>query len=248
MIFLTLFNAAIAALTLTAIGLTLRRVVDTGEMRYTVFLEIFRNIAWIEFAAAIVMMPALTAGSISGERERKTLDLMLTTRMTTAEIIFGKLTTALSFVLTLLITGTPVFTAVLLFGGANLSHLAGLELCIVLGALFAGSTGLFFSAMSRRTTVAVAASYGMLLVTLFLPVSVLNAALEGITGQTSQIPFFLSGGSLTFLHFRHPVISGGVLMLCLSVLLLIGAALKISPGFHKPHQLGGFSSNRDLIK
>ncbi|MFR6329249.1 MAG: hypothetical protein ACLUOI_10765 [Eisenbergiella sp.] len=44
----------------------------------------------IEFLMLMFIMPALTASSISGERERQTLELMLTTNEA-EEIILGKL-------------------------------------------------------------------------------------------------------------------------------------------------------------
>ena len=131
---LTTFNIFLASSALAAMWVTIHRVAETGELRYSVFLSMFSRLAWLEFAASAVMMPAITSGSITGEREKKTLELVLTTRMTPAEIILGKLLSALSGVAVLLLTGTPVFAAVLLFGGVRPRDLALLYLLILLSA------------------------------------------------------------------------------------------------------------------
>ena len=138
---LTTFNIFLASSALAAMWVTIHRVAETGELRYSVFLSMFSRLAWLEFAASAVMMPAITSGSITGEREKKTLELVLTTRMTPAEIILGKLLSALSGVAVLLLTGTPVFAAVLLFGGVRPRDLALLYLLILLTACFLCAAG-----------------------------------------------------------------------------------------------------------
>ena len=57
----------------------------------------YRTLAWylittvfIEAFILLFITPAITAGTVSLEKERQTLDVLLTTRMTTWEIIKGK--------------------------------------------------------------------------------------------------------------------------------------------------------------
>ena len=50
------------------------------------------------------IMPALTTGSISGERERRTLELLFTTQMPPGDIVMGKLFSALSQLLVLVVS------------------------------------------------------------------------------------------------------------------------------------------------
>ncbi len=193
---LTTFNIFLASAALAAMWVTIHRVSETGELRYSVFLSMFSRLAWLEFAASAVMMPAITSGCITGEREKKTLELVLTTRMTPAEIILGKLLSALSGVVVLLLTGTPVFAAVLLFGGVRPRDLALLYLLILLTACFTGSIGMFFSAVSRRTPVAAASSYALVAVLAILPVCVFDRAVQTVTGQSSAVSSPLIGAGL----------------------------------------------------
>ena len=63
------------------------------------------------------IVPAVTASSISGERERQTLDLMLTTRMSAGQIVGGKLLSALSTLLLLILSSFPAVAMVFVYGG-----------------------------------------------------------------------------------------------------------------------------------
>ena len=240
---LTTFNIFLASSALAAMWVTIHRVAETGELRYSVFLSMFSRLAWLEFAASAVMMPAITSGSITGEREKKTLELVLTTRMTPAEIILGKLLSALSGVAVLLLTGTPVFAAVLLFGGVRPRDLALLYLLILLTACFTGSIGMFFSAVSRRTPVAAASSYALLAVLAILPVCVFDRAVQTVTGQSSAVSSPLIGAGLPERILLSPALlpAGCVVLADLCGAFLIAAAVKISPLLHKHRHLGGFS-------
>ena len=240
---MTVFNALLAAAALSAIWYTLHRIVETGELRYSVFLTMFRRLAWVEFAAVLVMMPALTAGSISGEREKKTLELILTTRMRPAEIVAGKLLSAISKAAVFLLTGAPVFAAVLLFGGVRLKDLCLLYLLILLTACFSAGIGMFFSAVSKRTPVAAAASYAVLAALAIVPAAVFSRALSAVTGQTGALEEMLLGMGMSPRVLLSPAIvpAGCLLLAGFTALFLFASAFKISPHLHKHRHLGAFS-------
>ena len=56
----------------------------------------------------LVLAPASTAGAISLEREKQTLDLLITTPISSLAIVLGKLLSALSWILLLLLASIPV--------------------------------------------------------------------------------------------------------------------------------------------
>ena len=240
---MTVFNALLAAAALSAIWYTLHRIVETGELRYSVFLTMFRRLAWVEFAAVLVMMPALTAGSISGEREKKTLELILTTRMRPAESVAGKILSAISKAAVFLLTGAPVFAAVLLFGGVRLKDLCLLYLLILLTACFSAGIGMFFSAVSKRTPVAAAASYAVLAAFAIVPAAVFSRALSAVTGQTGALEEMLLGMGMSPRVLLSPAIvpAGCLLLAGFTALFLFASAFKISPHLHKHRHLGAFS-------
>ena len=55
-------------------------------------------------ALLFVVTPAFTANTVSGERERQTLDVLLTTRMTPQEIVFGKFLSVITLEILLILS------------------------------------------------------------------------------------------------------------------------------------------------
>ncbi|MEP6752531.1 MAG: ABC transporter permease [Candidatus Dormiibacterota bacterium] len=103
--------------------------------------------------------PALTAGAISGERERQTIDLLFVTRIRPFSIIWGKLLASMSFVILLLILSVPIFSLVFLFGGIELDQVVYAFLVTLVTALTLGVMGITFSIWLKRSLVATVVSY-----------------------------------------------------------------------------------------
>ena len=104
--------------------------------------------------------PALTAGAISSERERQTIDLLFVTRLPTFSILWGKLLASMSFGLLLLLLSVPIFSLVFLFGGIELDQLATAFLVTAVAALTLGIVGIACSTLFHRTLPATVAAYG----------------------------------------------------------------------------------------
>ncbi len=124
-----------------------------GQILFT-FLIIFQ-VGLLAF-----ITPALTAGAISGERERQTIDLLFVTRIPPFSIIWGKLLSSMSFVVLLLLLSVPIFSLVFLFGGIEIDQLLYAFLVTAVTALTLGMLGIAFSTMFRRTLTATVAAYG----------------------------------------------------------------------------------------
>ena len=110
-------------------------------------MELYTFVSSIEFLMLMFIMPALTASSISGERERQTLELMLTTTMKPKEIILGKFWSALTTMLILAISALPVQSLVFVYGGITIADMMILFLCYGIVALFTGGIGMFYSCL-----------------------------------------------------------------------------------------------------
>ena len=98
-----------------------------------------------------VVIPVITASSVSGERERQTLDIMLTTPVKPIQIIAGKLATAITQVFLFVFSSLPMISLAFLFGGigwVNLIYMLGVMLVI---SIFAGSIGIFCSSVFKKT-------------------------------------------------------------------------------------------------
>jgi len=129
------------------------RISNYGQTLFT-FLILFQ-VALLAF-----ITPALTAGAISGERERQTIDLLFVTPLPTFSIIWGKLLASMSFVVLLLILSVPIFSMVFLFGGIELDQVLHAFAVTGVTALTLGLVGLAFSSLFRRSLVSTVAAYG----------------------------------------------------------------------------------------
>ena len=126
----------------------------------------------------LLVGPVFSAGSVTSERERQTLDLLLTTNITPWQILWGKLIAGLrvSTVLTLFLCW-PLFLAVVIFSvmapfsddnfyWVNMRPVAAYAVIIMLTCLTTAVVALFFSVLFKRTSVSLMSSY-IVLITLF---------------------------------------------------------------------------------
>jgi len=128
--------------------------------------------------------PALTAGAISGERERRTLDLLLVTRASALGLASGKLFGSLFYILFLLVAALPAFALVYLFGGVPPIYVAMVLAVAAVTALAHAALGLLLSAVLKRTLVASVAAYLIVLALVFgLPIA---GAVQGASARAEQ--------------------------------------------------------------
>ncbi len=163
---LAAFNLILAIFALASMAATINQARSDAQINYAAFLSIFKYVATIEFALVLFIMPSLTAGSISGERERGTLDLMLTTRLTPGRIVIGKLLSGMSNVIVVLVSSLPVLSLVFVYGGVTAGDLAILMVSFIMAAFLTASVGLFMSSFCRKSSLSTALSYtGVLMLT-----------------------------------------------------------------------------------
>ncbi|SHO47141.1 ABC transporter permease [Anaerocolumna xylanovorans] len=134
-----------------------------NNVEYSAILEIYSIITGVEFFLLLLVVPAVTAGAISGEKERQTLEILLTTKLTPGSIIRGKLVASISMMLLLAFSSLPVIALVFSIGGITLRDLAEFLLLILETAIYLGSIGIFFSALLKKSTSATVAAYGTVL-------------------------------------------------------------------------------------
>ncbi len=127
--------------------------------------NMFMVLSFIQLALILFITPGLTAGVISGEREKQTLNILLTTNQSSASIIFGKLLSSVSFLLLMIFASMPIYSIVFLFGGISPGQLLTILGFYIFTILVYGSIGIFFSTLIRRTIISMICTYG---VTLFL--------------------------------------------------------------------------------
>jgi ABC-type transport system involved in multi-copper enzyme maturation permease subunit len=115
---------------------------------------LFSGILVLETLLVLVLAPAFTAGAISSEREHQTLDLLVTTPLSTLGIVVGKLVSALAWVLVLIVASVPLMSLVFVFGSVGPEDVLRAYVLLFSLAFGMGAIGLFLSALVRRTQAA----------------------------------------------------------------------------------------------
>ena len=134
---------------------------------YGVLLDIYGLVAMALFVFMVMICPALTSGSISGERQSKTLELLMATGMSDMSIILGKLAASLYTVAVLLISCIPSIVLPLVYGGVSLLEVLQLVMALMTAALMTQSLGLFAGTLGFSVQRSTALAYIFLVVLLF---------------------------------------------------------------------------------
>jgi ABC-type transport system involved in multi-copper enzyme maturation permease subunit len=147
-------------------------------------VTVFGALVAVVIALVMLLVPGLVGGSIAGERERQTLDLLLCTRVRPWRVVIGKLAASLAFMGFLLVASLPILSVVALLGGiawGDILIVAGLG---ALTAVTIGSMSILFSAISRGPTGAIVCSYVAMFILLVAPLLLGSYLLAQGVGST----------------------------------------------------------------
>ena len=100
---------------------------------------LMRILAPLQLSLAMLAAAMTSVVAVSSEKDRRTLELLLVSRLSDAELVFGKLAGSLVRVLLLLFSAIPIFAIAALFGGVTAGQLARLFLVTLAAALAAAS-------------------------------------------------------------------------------------------------------------
>jgi ABC-type transport system involved in multi-copper enzyme maturation permease subunit len=128
---------------------------------------IFAALLMLMTLQVVFLAPSSTAGAISLEREKQTLELLVTTPISSLAIVVGKLLSALIYVFLLIAASIPLMAVVFVFGGVGPEDVVRGYIVLIVTALGLGSFGLLCSSIVKRTTAATAITiFGVLAITI----------------------------------------------------------------------------------
>ncbi|MFM7108397.1 MAG: ABC transporter permease, partial [Planctomycetaceae bacterium] len=136
---------AVAAATLLAVAATCWLVVTGSQAVVTAgdsarfAATLLRILAPLQLALAMLAAALAAAVAVAVEKDRRTLELILVSRLDDAQLVVGKLAGSLLRVLVVLLSTAPVFAIIALFGGVAAPQLVRLFAVTVAGAVAAAS-------------------------------------------------------------------------------------------------------------
>ena len=135
---------------------------------YSSLVYLFPVVAVVQTCVVALYVPIITASSISGEKERQTFDIVLTTCMSPFSIVFGKVISAVLRILFYVAASLPIMALSFVVGGLSWSNLLYYLLALILFSVFAGSVGILASSFCRKSVGAVLLSFGIYFVIFFI--------------------------------------------------------------------------------
>src|SRR5262249_27263731 len=116
-----------------------------------------------QFFLVALMAPTFAAGSITGEKERKTYELLLASPLRPGTILVRKMPRSLSYPGILIVSSLPLMILCYLLGGLLLSEITRSYLVLILAAGTFGLLSVACSSYFRRTSSALVVSYLVIL-------------------------------------------------------------------------------------
>ena len=131
---------------------------------YSELVWLYPTLAATQLIIIGMVVPVRTASAISGEKERQTFDIMMTTGMTPISVIAGKVMTAIVQSMFYVAASMPIMALCFVIGGMSWSYLFWFLAIAFLMSFFAASIGILCSSLCKRSITAVIMSYGFYLV------------------------------------------------------------------------------------
>lgn len=114
----------------------------------------FMYVSMVQLFMMCFIAPIFTAGAITQEKDSNTFNILLTTPLSSAQIIVGSLFSRLYFVWVLLLAGLPIFCITMIFGGVTRDEVFNSFALAACTALLTGSLAILISVAkvgTRRT-------------------------------------------------------------------------------------------------
>src|SRR5947209_10447423 len=134
-----------------------------------------------QFFLVALVAPSFAAGSITGEKERKTYEMLLASPLKPSSILIGKLLSSLTYLVILILSSLPLMILCFLLGGILLSEIARAYLVLILVAGTFGLISVACSSFFRRTSSALVVSY-----LIILPLSLICVSMTRTENVTAQ--------------------------------------------------------------
>ncbi|GEO27512.1 hypothetical protein AAC03nite_32970 [Alicyclobacillus acidoterrestris] len=122
--------------------------------------QVFVILSLLQMVVVAFLTPAFAAGAVSGERERKTLAVLLTTPLSPIGILLGKILSSSALLVLLVVVTLPVYSLVFLYGGAvpqELIAVLGFQLFTI---VMIATLCVLFSTIALRSTWSTVLCYG----------------------------------------------------------------------------------------
>ncbi len=139
----------------------------------------FATFGIVQLMAVMLIGPALAAGTIAQERERRTMEYLYATPLSNLEIVIGKLGGRVLQILYFVLSGVPVLALAMLMGGIAPRAIASLTAITLSTVLFVTMLSIAVSAWTAKARDAIIRAYLVFFCLWVLPIPAVGLASIG---------------------------------------------------------------------
>ena len=110
-----------------------------------------------------LMAPSFAAGAITGEKERRTYEMLLASPLRPGAIVLGKLIASLAYLAVLIFASLPIIMLCLPLGGVSPYEVFAAYLGLIVSVITFGAIGIACSSYFKRTAASLVVSYLLIL-------------------------------------------------------------------------------------
>lgn len=122
-----------------------------------------------QYILASLMAPSFAAGAVTGEKERKTYEMLLASPLRPEAIVMGKLVAALTHLAILIFASLPIVMLCLPLGGVSIYEVLAAYLSLIASVITFGMISVTCGSFFKRTSASLVVSY-----LLILPLAILG--------------------------------------------------------------------------
>lgn len=149
----------------------------------------------------LFIVPALSSTAICSEREKQTLDILLSSKLTPFQIIIGKVSASSLRVIILIISTMPLYAIGAIIGVVKISNILSLIVFFIVNTIFVSSIGVFVSTYIKTSKVSTTLSYALVLF-IYIGIIVITWVILIITIYNKD----MSGTALTTMPKALPIV------------------------------------------
>ena len=116
-----------------------------------------------QYLLTSMMAPSFAAGSITGEKERKTYEMLLASPLRPSAIVFGKMVASLTHLAVFVFASLPIVMLCLPLGGVSLYEVLAAYLGLIVSVVAFGAISIWCSSYFQRTSASLVVSYLLIL-------------------------------------------------------------------------------------
>ena len=140
-----------------------------------------------QYILASLMAPSFAAATITGEKERRTYEMLLSSPLRPSAVVLGKLFAALAHLAILIFSSLPIVMLCLPLGGVSFYEVLAAYLGLTLSVIMFGMISVACSSYFRRTAAALVASY-----LLILPLALVGVLGWQLFAESGELRLFLT--------------------------------------------------------